>query len=113
MANQPNYSSRYAYHEADLIWAMESWDWFASFTGEPMGYQPTAGDRAQSALLRRLWLEFARGEPHPAGLPPLLSRPPYVVGLVGKAGLNLADGWLDAACGELKAAKLTKFQWSN
>lgn len=28
VANWDGYMSRYAYHEMEIIWAMETWDWF-------------------------------------------------------------------------------------
>ena len=45
VANQPGYISRYAYHQFDLLWAMESWNWFADFTFVKEKFTPTDADR--------------------------------------------------------------------
>ena len=74
IAAQPGYRSRFAYHQFDLLWAMEEWNWFANFNGVPADqlYVPDGEDRAQAALLREVWFGFAASGT-PPGVPPFVA----------------------------------------
>ena len=74
-------------------------------------YTPSADDRAQAALLRRLWLGFARGEAAPAELPPFSAGGGYTAGLVGKRKVVPAPGWRAELCGALEAAGVWRTEW--
>eukprot|EP00041_Stephanoeca_diplocostata_P036164 m.1305829 g.1305829 ORF g.1305829 m.1305829 type:complete len:638 (+) comp24814_c0_seq1:280-2193(+) len=138
VANLPDYVSRYAYHQVDLLWAMEFWNWFPQFTGEPTNYTPSAGDLTQAALLRKIWLDFARGQSEPGGVPPFYQasneeqskhmRPKcagdtklrrgvngdYTVGVIGKQTVAAVKNWQMGLCDELEEHKLWKgFWWMN
>lgn len=137
VANLPNYVSRYAYHQVDLLWAMEFWNWFPAFTGELTNYTPTADDLAQSALLRKIWLDFARGQNTPGGVPhfaqtsieprrdacegcgnttgmQLEGGEGYTVGVIGKQAVAAVQNWQAGLCNALEVHKLWKgFWWMN
>ena len=61
VANWDGYLSRFAYHQFDLIWSQENWDWFANFTGVARRYKPSEDDRYQARMLRGIYLAVARG----------------------------------------------------
>ena len=126
IAAQPGYRSRYAYHQYDLLWAMEQWNWFAHFNGVPVEqlYSPTEEDRAQAALLREIWFGFAASGVAP-GLPSFVGANTeagseagpsgrYRVGLIGKRNVTAARGWQQELCLELRTAGLwQQYWWAN
>ena len=125
IAAQPGYRSRFAYHQFDLLWAMESWNWFANFNGVPAEqlYKPTGEDRAQAALLREIWFGFAASGTAP-GVPSFVATQTkvnaevgadlYHVGLIGKRNVTAASGWQHGLCSELRAAGLwEQYWWAN
>jgi hypothetical protein len=130
VAAQPGYRSHYAYHQYDLLCAMEEWNWFANFNGVPAEqlYMPTEEDRVQAALLRQIWFGFAASGIAPGV--PLFVAPmaeaeakteararasdSYRVGLIGKRNVTAARGWQQGLCSELRAAGLWQhFWWAN
>jgi len=116
VAAEAGYTSHYAYHQVDLLWAMESWDWFPNFTGEPTNYAPTADDRAQAALLRRIYIGFANGSTTPGGIPPFRSGEVagYTVGSIGKKVVTPVSNWQAAFCAAVQKAGLWDgFWWKN
>jgi len=130
VADKAGYVSKYAYHQVDLLWAMESWDWFPNFTGEPTNYAPTPDDVAQAALLRSIYIGFASstGASPPCGLPPFRSGSrerrnttavsssggSYTVGSIGKTAVTAVPGWQAVFCSAVKSAGLWEgFWWKN
>lgn len=114
VADEPDYVSRFAYHQYDLLWGMESWNWFADFNGVAARYLPTDDDRAQAALFRRIWLEFARGAASPGGMPLFANASgtgAYTVGLIGKRSVAASVGWRATLCAEFEAAALWRTLW--
>jgi hypothetical protein len=141
IAAQPGYRSRFAYHQFDLLWAMEEWNWFANFNGVPADqlYVPDGEDRAQAALLREVWFGFAASGT-PPGVPPFVAANVaadsdsgagggttgggvqdggagagvYDVGLIGKRNVTAARRWQQGLCSALQSAGLwQQFWWAN
>jgi len=115
VADAPGYVSRYAYHQFDLLWGMESWNWFANFTGVAQRLTPTDADRHLAATLRAAWFGFIKGE---STVPPFAggatSAAPYTVGVINRTEVASVVGWRQELCHTLQEAGVwQRFWWVN
>eukprot|EP00038_Savillea_parva_P022305 m.37284 g.37284 ORF g.37284 m.37284 type:complete len:605 (+) comp5510_c0_seq1:85-1899(+) len=112
---RPGYISRFAYHQYDLLWSMQQWDFFADFAFGPHGhppYTPTDDDMMQSMLLRHAYMGIENSS---SPVPPFHNRNgSYTVGLVRKRQIDVVPNWQAEFCAEMKRVGLWQsFWWAN
>ena len=116
VASIAGYVNRYSYHQSDLLWAMEQWNWFADFAGVAKRYVPTLDDMAQARLFRTTWLAFAQGDAAVSRWTNLteFGAADRVVGVVGKTAIVPTPGYLVQPCATYEQVGLwVGFWWQN